>query len=117
MSQELPPDLQQKIRNFQILQQNLQSLTEQKYSLEAQLKEITSAKEYLDKAPADVKIFKSIGGIMVEATKEKAAADLKENDEILSARVKKLDMTIEKTKAKYEELKNDINTSLKNRMG
>lgn len=54
---------------------------------------------------------------MVEATKEKAAADLKENDEILSARVKKLDMTIEKTKAKYEELKNDINTSLKNRMG
>ncbi|MEX2684330.1 MAG: prefoldin subunit beta [Candidatus Sigynarchaeota archaeon] len=117
MSQELPPDLQQKIRNFQVLQQNLQSLNEQKYSLEAQLKEIMSAKEYLDKAPADAKIFKSIGGLMVEATKEKAAADLKENDEILSTRVKKLDMTIEKTKAKYEEMKNDINTSLKNRMG
>jgi prefoldin beta subunit len=117
MSQELPQDIQQKIRNFQVLQQNLQSLNEQKYSLEAQQKEITSAKEYLDKAPADAKIFKSIGGLMVESAKDKATADLKENEEIIAARVKKLDLTLEKTKAKFEEMKNDINSSLKNRSG
>jgi chaperonin cofactor prefoldin len=40
-----------------------------------------------------------------------------ENEDILTTRVKKLDMTIEKTKAKYEEMKGDINSSLKNRMG
>ena len=117
MSQDLPQDIQQKIRNFQVLQSNLQSLNEQKYSLEAQLKEIMSAKEYLDKAPADAKIFKSIGGLMVEAAKDKAMVDLKENEEIISTRVKKLDMTIEKTKSKYDEMKNEINSSLKNRMG
>jgi prefoldin beta subunit len=117
MSQDLPPDLQQKIRNFQVLQGNLQSLNEQKFSLEAQLKEITSAKEYLDNSSGDAKVFKSIGGLMVESTKDKANADLKENEEILATRIKKLDMTIEKSKAKYDEMKNDINSSLKNRMG
>ncbi|NMC05760.1 MAG: prefoldin subunit beta [Candidatus Lokiarchaeota archaeon] len=117
MSQELPQDIQQKIRNFQVLQQNLQSLNEQKYSLEAQLKEITTAKEFLEKAPGEAKIFKSIGGLMVESAKDKAMVDLKENEEIISTRVKKLDLTIEKTKAKFEEMKNDINSSLKNRMG
>nr|MDO8112925.1 prefoldin subunit beta [Candidatus Sigynarchaeota archaeon] len=117
MSQDLPADIQQKIRNFQNLQANLQSLSEQKYSLDAQLKEITSAKQFLDTATAETKIYKSIGGLMVESTKDKAAADLKENEEILATRIKKLDMTIEKSKAKYEEMKNDINSSLKNRMG
>ena len=117
MSQDLPADIQQKIRNFQVLQSNLQSLNEQKFSMDAQLKEITSAKQYLEAATSETKIFKSIGGLMVESTKEKANADLKENEEILLTRVKKLDMTIEKNKAKYEEMKNDINASLKNRMG
>lgn len=117
MSQDLPQDIQQKIRNFQVLQQNLQSLTEQKYSMDAQLKEITTAKEFLEKSADNAKIFKSIGGLMVESTKEKAKADLVENEDILTTRIKKLDMTIEKTKAKYEEMKGDINSSLKNRMG
>ena len=117
MSQDLPPDIQQKIRNFQVLQGNMQSLNEQKFSLEAQLKEITAAKECLEAATGETKIYKSIGGLMVESSKEKAGVDLKENEEILSTRIKKLDMTIEKSKVKYEEMKNDINTSLKNRMG
>ncbi len=85
--------------------------------MEAQLKEITSAKDFLEKSVENAKIFKSIGGLMVETTKEKAKADLVENEDILSTRIKKLDMTIEKTKSKYDEMKNDINSSLKNRMG
>jgi prefoldin beta subunit len=117
MSQELPQDIQQKIRNFQVLQQNLQNLTEQKYSLEAQLKETVAAKEYLDNSTDDAKIFKSIGGLMVETTKGKAKTDLTENEDILTTRVKKMDLTIEKTKSKFEEMKNAINSSLKNRQG
>ena len=116
-SENLPPDIQQKIRNFQVLQANLQSMNEQKFQLEAQLKEIASAKEALQNATDETKIFKSIGGLMIESSKEKASADLDESEEILNTRIKKMDLTIEKSKVKYDEMKNDINTSLKNRMG
>jgi prefoldin beta subunit len=113
----LPADIQQKIRNFQVLQANLQSMSEQKFQLEAQLKEIISAKESLQGASDETKIFKSIGGLMVESSKDKAGADLAESEEILNTRIKKLDMTLEKSKANYEKMKTEINTSLKNRMG
>lgn len=116
MSQDLPQDIQQKIRNFQVLQANMQSLTEQKVSLDAQLKEITSAREYLGSLPSEATIYKSIGGLMVKTPKDKAELDLKESEEVLSTRVKKLAMTVERTQSKYDELKNEINTSLKNRM-
>ena len=116
MSQDLPQDIQQKIRNFQVLQANMQSLSEQKVSLDAQLKEVNSAKDYLASLPADATVYKSIGGLMVKTSKDKAELDLKESEEVLSARVKKLSMTVERTQSKYDELKNEINTSLKNRM-
>ena len=115
MSQDLPQDIQQKIRNFQVLQANLQSLNEQKVSLEAQLKEISSAKEYLASLQSDAVVYKSIGGLMLQASKEKAEEDLKESEEVLSTRVKKLTMTVERTQSKYDELKDEINASLKNR--
>ncbi len=117
MSRELPPDIQQKIRNFQVMQGNLQGLNEQKFTMEAQLKEISTAKEFIEKVSTETSIYKSIGGMMVQTSKDKAETDLKETEEMISARLKKITMTIERTQSKYEELKNEINNSLKNRAG
>nr|MDO8117537.1 prefoldin subunit beta [Candidatus Sigynarchaeota archaeon] len=117
MSRDLPPDLQQKIRNFQVMQGNLQGLNEQKYTMEDQLKEISTAKELVEKLSNETSIYKSIGGLMVQTSKDKAEADLKETEETISARLKKITMTIERTQSKFDELKNEINNSLKNRAG
>lgn len=117
MSQELPQDIQQKIRTFQNLQAQLQSLNEQRFSIEAQIKELESATEYLNKADDDTKVFKSIGGLMIETQKIKSLEDLNENKELLETRNKKIKMNIERIQSKYDTLKDDINSSLKNRMG
>lgn len=97
--------------------QTLQNLNEQKYTLEAQTKEIDSAKEFLENSAPEASIFKSIGGLMISTTKESAQEDLKSNEDMIAARIKKLESSIERTQSKSEELKNEINTSLKNRMG
>lgn len=117
VSQDIPQDIQQKIKNHQTLQANLQGLTDQRRQLELQLREITAAKEYIEKLGDDATLYKSIGGLMIKAEKQAAESDLNEQEEILNVRVKRIVNNIEKTQPKLEELTKEINNSLKNRLG
>ncbi|MHA1679859.1 MAG: prefoldin subunit beta [Promethearchaeota archaeon] len=115
--ENLPQDLQQKLRNVQGLQAQLQSLTEQKLRMEVTLKELESAKEYVDGVAADDPIYKSVGGLMVKISKEKAKVDLDESIELINVRLKKLTMNIERSQSRFDSSREEINASLKNRMG
>ncbi|MHA1848415.1 MAG: prefoldin subunit beta [Promethearchaeota archaeon] len=117
MAQDLPPDIQQKIKNIQGLQNSLQSLSEQKFSLEVQLKEVETAKEYLKNVDGNDPIYKNVGGLMIKTTKNKALEDLKNNEEFINVRIKKINMNIERTQARFESSKKEIDNALKTRFG
>lgn len=82
-----------------------------------QLREISATKEYIEKLGDDATLFKSIGGLMIKTDKKSAESDLKEQEEILNVRVKRIANNIEKNQPKLEELTKEINNSLKNRLG
>jgi len=77
-----------KIREMQMIEQSLQNVLLQKQSFQAQLIELESALEELEKSSEHYKI---IGSIMVKSEKESLKKDLNSKKEMLELRIKNLE--------------------------
>jgi prefoldin beta subunit len=110
---ELSPQLQNQIAQFQQLQQQLQAVLTQKYQMEAQLKEIDRTLEELDKAPEDATIYRNVGSLLIKASgKAKVHEDVSENKETLEIRLKALDRQEKHMREKYQALQDQLNKAL-----
>lgn len=102
---ELSPKMQNDLMEAQQLQQQLQSITTQKYQLETQLKEMEITLEEVDKAGPDGIIYKNVGNLSfrvkdVEALKK----ELLEKKETLEVRIKSLERQENSIKEKYSAI-------------
>ena len=92
MSVNIPPQLQQYLKQLDDLQNSYSVLINQKQSIDSQLVEIKTALEELKKTPDKSEIFKLAGSVLIETKKAPVTKDLEESESLLSARKK----TIEK---------------------
>ncbi len=110
---ELSPKIQNQIAQFQQMQQQLQAVLNQKFQMEAQLREMQRTVEELNKAPEDVPVYKSVGALLIKA--ENKAAVLKEiedDKETLEVRVKTLDRQEKFLREKYQSLQDQLQKAL-----
>lgn len=77
-----------KIREMQMIEQSLQNVLVQKQSFQAQLIELESALEELEKSSEH---YKMVGSIMVKSEKESLKKDLNSKKEMLELRIKNLE--------------------------
>ncbi len=111
MADQLSPEMERDLVEYQNAERQLQSVLLQKHQLQLQLNEITLALEELEKAKADV--FKAAGSIMVKTTKEEAQRDLKEKKELFDIRVKALSQQEEKMKTSLMKIQKKIEEGAK----
>lgn len=110
---ELSPKVQNQIAQFQQLQQQLQSVLNQKFQMDAQLKEMQRTTEELGKAPEDVVIYKSVGSLMIKAeNKESVLKEIEEDKETMEIRVKTLERQEKSLKDRYQVLQEQLNKAL-----
>jgi len=103
-------ELQSKINQLSMMEQNIQNFSMQKQQFQAQLMEIeTAEKELKDSKEA----FKIIGNIMVASDKENVAKELAEKKEIITARVESFEKQEEKIKQKAEIMQKEVLHSMK----
>ena len=113
MSEELSPQLQNKIAQFQQLQQQIQVLSSQKFQLEAQLRDTERAISELEKATDDTPVYKSVGSLFVRAeNKESIEKELGEKKETIDIRIKALDRQEKHLMEKYQTLQQELATSI-----
>lgn len=86
--ENMNPEIQKKIANFQNLQQSLEFLTSQKMQLQSTLRETEVAIEELSKVNDDTPVYKAIGGIMVRSEKNKLLDEKKSLKVTLEMRLK-----------------------------
>ncbi|MBM1154531.1 prefoldin subunit beta [archaeon] len=79
----LPGSLQEKLARLQRSQQIIAQLIAQRQRVEAELQEVTSAIEELEKLPDDAEVFKVVGPLLIRTSKEEALKSLKERKEEL----------------------------------
>ena len=110
--EDLPPQVQNQIKQMQQLQQQYEIIAQQRLQIEARLKETETAIEELSKLSGEEAVYKAVGNLIVKANKDKLLKELQEDKESLEIRKKSLESQESRLKEKIEELQNKIQEAL-----
>ena len=94
-----------KISQLQLIEQNNQQLLMQKQQFKAQLNEITSALNELQKTS---QAYKIVGNIMVKATQEDLTKELDNKKEMMELRIKTIEKQEQHLREKAEALRKEV---------
>jgi prefoldin beta subunit len=104
-------ELEKMTRDYQMLQEQIQTLAMQKEQFKEQKEELKLALEETEKAKG--RIFLAVGGIMVDVTKETATANLKEKQESATMRLTIVEKQFDEASKKEQALRTEITSALK----
>lgn len=110
---EISPKLQNQIAQFQQLQQQLQSVLQQKFRMEAQLREAQMTIDELGKSAEDVAIYKNVGSLLIRASdKASVLREVEDDKETLEVRIKTLDRQEKAMRDKYNSMQDQLSKAL-----
>jgi prefoldin beta subunit len=98
-------------KDYQLLQDQLQSVAMQKEQFTAMKEEYKEAMAEVEKATG--KIYVSVGGILVEAQKDQAVKDIKEKQESTEMRLSIVTKQYDDLAKKEQSLRAEITNALK----
>lgn len=109
----LPAKLQNDLKQFQRLQQELGNAQQQRLQIDLKLREVTHTLEELKTIPDDAVLYRPIGGLLVRAKNKKEAEDLlSEEKETLEVRVKALERQENHLKERYTTMQQELTQAL-----
>ncbi|HDN50648.1 MAG TPA: prefoldin subunit beta [Thermoplasmatales archaeon] len=111
--EDLPPQVQNQLKQMQQLQQQLEMLVQQRLQLDVRLRETENALEELNKLEDGSLIYKTIGNLIIKADRETVLKELQEEKESSELRKKTLEGQETKIKEKLEELQTKIQEALR----
>ena len=109
----LPAKLQNDIKQFQRLQQELGATQQQRLQLDLKVREVTHTLEELKSVPEDAVIYRPIGGLLVRAKDRKEVVDLlSEDKETAEVRLKAVERQENHLKERYNTMQQDLSKAL-----
>ncbi|MCS6785353.1 MAG: prefoldin subunit beta, partial [Candidatus Caldarchaeum sp.] len=90
------------------LQQSLALILSEKQRIEAELAEVSSALEEVNKMDDGAVIYKAVGPVLVQSTKTKIAAELTERKELADTRLKVIERQESRARAQIESLQKEV---------
>ncbi len=115
MAQQITPELEDKIRKWQNIRQQLELFSNQLAVRQQELNEIEMTLEEMKKHPDDVTTYKAVGSVMFKVDKAKLSADLSDKKEMLGASITKMKGRLEEYKKQDQELESQIQIELSQR--
>lgn len=111
-AERLPQKIQERLARIQQLQNTLQSLIIQKQRLELELSETDRALKTLESIPENAKIYRAVGSILVERSRDEVMRELSERKEFLEMRSKVLARQETKTRERLTTLQRNLKREL-----
>jgi prefoldin beta subunit len=109
----LPAKLQNDLKQFQRVQQDLQSAAQQRMSFDMKLREAVHTLDELKSLPDDATIYRPIGGLLVKAKgKGEVEELLTEEKETLEVRLKALERQEGHLKERYTQMQKELTEAL-----
>jgi len=108
----VPPSIQQQVARLQQLQQTLSVILAEKQRLQSELEEINQALEELGKSPEDIAVYKAVGPILVQTTREKVVSELSEKRDLNDTRLKVIEKQEGRTRSQLEALQKELQSLL-----
>ncbi len=109
----LPAKLQNDLKQFQRLQQELGTVQQQRLQLDLRLREIGHTLEELKAVPEEATVYRPIGGLLVKAKSRKEVEDLlTEEQETLGVRQKAVERQENHLKERYTTMQQELSQQL-----
>jgi len=109
---EMNEELVKKLREYESMEKQLQSILLQVNQLKLQLSEIDLATKSLDNAKDD--IYRSVGSIMIKTTKEDALKDLNNKKEMFEVRLASLERQQQDLGGKVSGMRTELQQQMGN---
>jgi prefoldin beta subunit len=109
---ELPPSLQQQILRLQQLQQTLNIILVERQRLESELLEVKNALQELERVTDAAIVYKAVGPVLVQSSREKLLQELNEKKELAETRLKILEKQEQRTRSQLDTLQKEIQSAL-----
>jgi prefoldin beta subunit len=113
--QQNEQDMERMVRDYQVVQEQLRVYAIQLEQLRAQKAELERANEEVGNSTG--KVYISVGGVIVETTKDKAVADLKDRSELSDTRITSVTKQFNDLKSKEKQLSEKITEIYKSAQG
>ena len=109
----LPAKLQNDLKQFQRLQQELGAVQQQRLQLDLKVREVTHTLEELQSLPEDAVVYRPIGGLLIKAkNRAEVEALLTEDKETAEVRLKAIERQENHLKERYTEMQKDLTQQL-----
>jgi prefoldin beta subunit len=109
----LPAKLQNEIKQYQRIQQDLAQMDQQRLQLDLKLREVTHTLEELKTLPPESAVYRPIGALMVKAKDHQEVLDiLTEEKETLEVRLKSTERQENSLKERYTTMQREITEEL-----
>jgi len=109
---ELPPQIQNQLAQLQQVQQQAQTLLQQKGQVEMLLRETERAIEELKQSPEDADVYRGAGELLIKTKREDVLKDLEEKKDNFDVRLKSLSRQEERIQARFNQLQEQIKQAL-----
>ncbi len=103
---KIDKETEEKIREMQLIEQNLQNFLLQKQAFQLELNETENAGEALSSSKGEV--YKIVGQIMLKSNRPDLEKDLSEKKHLLELRLKSIEKQETELRASLERLRNFI---------
>lgn len=108
----ISPKVQNQLSMLQQLQQQLQTILQQKAQYELAVREARRAQEEIKDSADDAVMYMSVGTVMMQKKKEVVDAKLTEKVETLELRIKSLEKQEKMLQGKFEQLQGQIKAAI-----
>ena len=108
----ISPKVQNQLSMLQQLQQQLQTILQQKAQYELAVREARRAQEEIKDSAEDTVMYMSVGTVMMQKKKEVVDAKLTEKVETLELRIKSLEKQEKMMQTKFEQLQGQIKAAI-----
>jgi len=99
-------DVEKMVRDYQMVEEQLRIFAIQLEQLKAQKSEFERANDEVGNSTG--KVYMSVGGVIVETTKDKAIADLKDKSELSETRIQSITKQFNELKSREKQLSEKI---------
>ena len=109
----LPAKLQNDLKQFQRLQQELGAVQQQHLQLDLKVREVSHTLEELKALPEDVVVYRPIGGLLVRAkSRQEVEGLLSEDKETAEVRLKAIERQENHLKERYTSMQQELTQAL-----
>lgn len=108
----LPKQVQDELMRFQSQAEQLNLITQQKFTVESSIREKELSINELEAMEDDVVVYKQVGGILIKTVKSKLLEELKDEKTTLEMRKKTIERNETAMKKKYDEMRVELQKKL-----